>query len=143
MGAFHFNTGNILPSPSAITSTARAARIRPMSRVITLMPVLPSTRAIGSASEKHTAVASGNHHAVAHQCGVLPEGLCAVGVDHHGGHGGRAGEQRDGQRHHGNAGARSGLLDAFLQVVVLALASAGWALSMFMALMSSSMPPPT
>ena len=29
-----------------------------MRRVITLMPVLPSTRAIGSASAKHTAVAS-------------------------------------------------------------------------------------
>lgn len=51
------STGKSLPSPSAITSTARAARIRPMSRVITLMPVLPSTRAIGSASAKHTAVA--------------------------------------------------------------------------------------
>ena len=50
-------TGKSLPSPSAITSTASAARISPIRRVITLMPVLPSTRAMGSASAKHTAVA--------------------------------------------------------------------------------------
>lgn len=50
--------GKIFTSPPAITSTARAARIRPMSRVITLMPVLPSTRAIGSASEKQTITTS-------------------------------------------------------------------------------------
>ena len=51
-------TGNSLLRPSAISSTASAARIKPISRVITLMPVLPSARAIGPASEKHSAVAS-------------------------------------------------------------------------------------
>ena len=51
------STGNSLCSPSAITSTARAAKIRPIRRVITLMPVLPSTRAIGAARAKHRAVA--------------------------------------------------------------------------------------
>jgi hypothetical protein len=43
--------------PSDITSTARAASIKPIRRVITLMPVLPRTRAIGCASKKHSAVA--------------------------------------------------------------------------------------
>ena len=38
--------GNNLPSPSDITSTASAARSRPMRRVITLMPVFPSTLAM-------------------------------------------------------------------------------------------------
>ena len=51
-------TGNSLLRPSAISSTASAARTRPISRVITLIPVLPSARAIGPASEKHSAVAS-------------------------------------------------------------------------------------
>ena len=51
-------TGKSLLRPSAISSTASAARTRPISRVITLMPVLPSARAIGPASEKHSAVAS-------------------------------------------------------------------------------------
>ena len=51
-------TGNSLLRPSAISSTASAARTSPISRVITLMPVLPSARAIGPASEKHSAVAS-------------------------------------------------------------------------------------
>lgn len=40
------STGNNLIRPSDITSTASAARIRPISRVITLMPVLPSTLAM-------------------------------------------------------------------------------------------------
>ena len=50
--------GKILIRPPAITSMASAAKIRPMSRVITLMPVLPSTRAIGWASEKQTMMAA-------------------------------------------------------------------------------------
>ena len=40
------STGNSFSSPSAITSTASAASSRPIRRVITLMPVLPSTRAM-------------------------------------------------------------------------------------------------
>jgi len=50
--------GNSFPSPSAITSTASAARISPISLVSTLMPVRPSTRAIGSASANEMAVTS-------------------------------------------------------------------------------------
>src|SRR5262249_10891197 len=38
--------GNSLLSPSASSSTAIAARMRPIRRVITLMPVWPSTRAM-------------------------------------------------------------------------------------------------
>src|SRR5205085_2408890 len=46
-GALHCaSPGNSLTRPSDITSTARAASRMPMSRVMTLMPVLPSTRAI-------------------------------------------------------------------------------------------------
>ena len=48
----------LLERGAAITSTDSAARIRPMSRVITLMPVWPRKRAIGLASAKHTVVAS-------------------------------------------------------------------------------------
>lgn len=57
VGAQPRSIGNSLPKPSAITSTASAASIRPIRRVITLMPVLPSTRAMGSARAKHSAVA--------------------------------------------------------------------------------------
>ena len=52
------SAGNNFISPVAITSTASAASIKPMSRVMTLMPVWPRKREIGSASVKHTAVAS-------------------------------------------------------------------------------------
>ncbi len=52
------NIGNNFTSPSDITSTASAAKISPIRRVITLMPVLPSTRAIGCAAAKHRTVAS-------------------------------------------------------------------------------------
>ena len=45
-------------NPPAITSTASAARISPISRVSTLMPVCPRIRAIGFASAKLTAVTS-------------------------------------------------------------------------------------
>jgi RNA polymerase sigma factor (sigma-70 family) len=44
------SAGNSFVRPSAMTSTAIAARIRPISRVMTLMPVLPSTREILSAA---------------------------------------------------------------------------------------------
>ena len=57
--SFYFpSIGNNLISPSDITSTASAARIKPIRRVMTLIPVLPKPRAIGRASEKHSAVAS-------------------------------------------------------------------------------------
>jgi hypothetical protein len=52
------SAGNNFTSPAAITSTDSAARIRPINRVITLMPVWPIRRAIGLAREKHSAVAS-------------------------------------------------------------------------------------
>jgi hypothetical protein len=51
------SAGNSFTSPAAITSTDSAARINPISRVMTLMPVWPMSRAMGLASEKHTAVA--------------------------------------------------------------------------------------
>ena len=41
-----------------IISTASAERIRPIRRVITLMPVLPRKRAIGSAAMKQSAAAA-------------------------------------------------------------------------------------
>ena len=52
------STGNSLVSPSASSSTAIAARMRPISRVITLMPVRPSTRAIRSDALKTAQVIS-------------------------------------------------------------------------------------
>jgi hypothetical protein len=52
------STGNSLISPSDMISTATAARIRPISRVITLMPTLPIMRAMLPASEKQTKVAT-------------------------------------------------------------------------------------
>ena len=51
------SAGKSLIKPSDITSTANAAKIKPMSRVMTLMPVLPSTRAMGCAKVKANAVA--------------------------------------------------------------------------------------
>ena len=50
------STGKSLIRPSASSSTAIAARISPISLVITLMPVRPRTRAIRPAAEKATKV---------------------------------------------------------------------------------------
>ena len=49
--------GNNFTNPSDITSTASAAKISPINRVITLIPVLPKNRAIGWAAAKHNTVA--------------------------------------------------------------------------------------
>ena len=46
---------------------------------------------------------------------MLPDGTRLIGIDHHGGHGGRPGQQRNGQRHDGNAVALGGLFDAGCQ----------------------------
>ena len=56
-----------------------------------------------------------NDQSVADQCRQLQEILRPVGIDHHGGHGRRAGQQRNGQRHHADAGTCRGILD-FLDV---------------------------
>ena len=52
------NAGNSLTRPSDITSTASAASSRPISRVMTLMPVRPTTRAMRPARPKAIQIAS-------------------------------------------------------------------------------------
>ncbi len=52
------STGNSFTNPSDITSTASAARSRPIRRVITLMPVLPINRAIRPDRLNATQIAS-------------------------------------------------------------------------------------
>ena len=46
---------------------------------------------------------------------MLPDGARLIGVDHHGGHGCRPRQQRNGQRHHGNAVALGGFFHTGLQ----------------------------
>lgn len=52
------SAGNNLPRPSAMISTPMAARTRPMSRVMTLMPVWPRKRVIRVLAARQAKVAS-------------------------------------------------------------------------------------
>ena len=52
------STGNSCVRPSAMISTASAARINPISRVITSMPVLPRRRAMRTAAPNARYVAT-------------------------------------------------------------------------------------
>ena len=93
------STGKSLIRPSAMISTASAARIRPISRVITLMPVRPSSRDAARRRERDEGRQSDDDHAVAHQHAQLPPVARLVGIDHHRRDGGGPGQQRNGQRH--------------------------------------------